>query len=67
MIKDGGIVSKKENNDPVEKAAHSAGWNVGKCLLKVMKTQAKELDPVSSCAPKELLKQTETSLDRELY
>jgi ParB family chromosome partitioning protein len=59
MIKDGGIVTKKRVTTKAKKQATLPVGMTANAFLKVMKTQAKELDPSTRKALNALLKQTE--------
>lgn len=59
MIKEGGIVTKKKSTAKPKKQATLPVGMTANAFLKVMKTQAKELDPATRKALNTLLKQTE--------
>ena len=59
MIKDGGIVTKKKTATKPKRQASLPVGMTANAFLKVMKTQAKELDPATRKALNTLLKQTE--------
>jgi len=59
MIKDGGIAGAKTRTTRVKKQSSLPVGMSANAFLKVMKSQAKDMDPAARKAFKELLKQTE--------